>query len=212
MIISAYKTPAGKARASFTERKSEFIGSIRPASSEQQALDFLEEIRAANRKANHNCYAYILRENNITRFSDDGEPSGTAGAVILDTLKKESLINAVCVVTRYFGGILLGAGGLSRAYSKAAALAVSESGVKTMSPAAKLCITLDYPLYGVFERAERKFLSGGVSVLTRDFGEKIALTLYVRADLSDKFVSELTDACNGKIIVEHLQIEHFFFG
>lgn len=107
-----------RCEARFIEKKSEFIGYLCPVQTEEQAVAFIEEIRAMHRKATHNCYAYILRENNAARHSDDGEPGGTAGVPIYEVLRKEGLTDVCCVVTRYFGGVLLGAGGLVRAYTK----------------------------------------------------------------------------------------------
>ena len=119
-----YKTIARRCEARFIEKKSEFIGYLCPVQTEEQAVAFIEEIRAMHRKATHNCYAYILRENNAARHSDDGEPGGTAGVPIYEVLRKEGLTDVCCVVTRYFGGVLLGAGGLVRAYTKGAKDAV----------------------------------------------------------------------------------------
>lgn len=109
--LMEYKTIARRCEARFIEKKSEFIGYLCPVQTEEQAVAFIEEIRAMHRKATHNCYAYILRENNAARHSDDGEPGGTAGVPIYEVLRKEGLTDVCCVVTRYFGGVLLGAGG-----------------------------------------------------------------------------------------------------
>ncbi|MDE6746466.1 MAG: YigZ family protein, partial [Oscillospiraceae bacterium] len=122
-----YSTVRGSADASFTEKKSEFIGHIRHVETEEEAVDFINEIRASHRKAKHNVYAYILREGNTSRYSDDSEPQGTAGVPVLEVLRKEGLTDVCCVVTRYFGGILLGGGGLVRAYSHSAKIAVDAS-------------------------------------------------------------------------------------
>ena len=107
-----YDTVGGYAEASFIEKKSEFIGYITHAESDEEAVAFINEIRGRHRKATHNVYAYILRNGSITRYSDDGEPQGTAGVPVFEVLRKEGLTDVCCVVTRYFGGILLGGGGL----------------------------------------------------------------------------------------------------
>ena len=143
-----YKTIARRCEARFIEKKSEFIGYLCPVQTEEQAVAFIEEIRAMHRKATHNCYAYILRENNAARHSDDGEPGGTAGVPIYEVLRKEGLTDVCCVVTRYFGGVLLGAGGLVRAYTKGAKDAVDAAQIKCMAEAVKLAVTVDYGLYG----------------------------------------------------------------
>ena len=118
-----YFTVSQPAEDSFIEKRSEFIGYIAPVATNEQAVDFINQIRAKHRKAKHNVYAYILRQDNISRYSDDGEPQGTAGMPVLEVLKKRGLTDVCVVVTRYFGGILLGGGGLVRAYSHAASLA-----------------------------------------------------------------------------------------
>ena len=118
-----YSTVRGFAEASFTEKRSEFIGYIKHTETADEAVDFINEIRAKHRKATHNVYAYIVREGNTSGYSDDGEPQGTAGTPVLSVLQKEGLTDVCCVVTRYFGGILLGGGGLVRAYSHSAKIA-----------------------------------------------------------------------------------------
>ena len=123
--MSGYKTLRGPAEAELTEKRSVFICRVKPVSTEEEALAFLNDIRRRFSDARHNVYAYALRGNGISRFSDDGEPHGTAGLPTLDVLRKGGIVDAVAVTTRYFGGILLGTGGLVRAYSLAASMAVS---------------------------------------------------------------------------------------
>ena len=118
-----YVTVEREAVDEFIEKKSRFIGSCRPVQTEEEALDFIAKLKSQYWDASHNVYAYILREGNIARFSDDGEPQGTAGIPVIDTLKKAGVVDAVVVATRYFGGILLGGGGLIRAYSHTASIA-----------------------------------------------------------------------------------------
>ena len=117
-----YITVKSPAESSYTEKRSEFIGHISPAETNEDAINFINHIKENNRKARHNVYAYILRDGNISRYSDDGEPQGTAGIPVLEVLRKNNLTDVCCVVTRYFGGILLGGGGLVRAYSHSTAL------------------------------------------------------------------------------------------
>lgn len=194
-----YKTVKGSAEASFIEKKSEFIGYIRHTSTEQEALDFISEIRAKHRKATHNCYAYILRENNISRHSDDGEPGGTAGVPIYEVLRKEGLTDVTCVVTRYFGGILLGAGGLVRAYTEGAKIAVDKADILNMERADKLILTLAYTLYGKIGRVLSAY---DVRTESEDFGADVKITLFIRETDTESFKAELIDLCNGSIIVE----------
>ena len=134
MTDGSYKTVAREAKDEFTEKKSVFIGHAKPIESEEQALDFIKTIEKRYGDAAHNCYAYINKEQNIVRFNDNGEPQGTAGLPILEVIKREELCGVVIVVTRYFGGILLGAGGLVRAYSKAAKIAIDAAGITTFCP------------------------------------------------------------------------------
>lgn len=194
-----YKTIAGRCEARFIEKKSEFIGYLAPVSTEEEAVKFVAEIRAMHPKARHNCYAYILRENNTARHSDDGEPQGTAGAPIFEVLRKEGLTDIACVVTRYFGGILLGAGGLTRAYAKAAKDAVSAAQIKLPAEAVLLEISLDYSLYG---RLAAIFAEFGAKVHSEDFSEQVKIAVYVRTELCEELKNRLIDACNGKVAFE----------
>lgn len=204
-----YKTVAARAEASFTEKKSEFIGYIAPCKTEAEALEFIEEIRKQHRKATHNCYAYLLRENNIGRHSDDGEPSGTAGAPMFEVLKKEGLTDVCCVVTRYFGGILLGAGGLVRAYANGVKIAVEAAQIKEMRLAEKLLVSLDYSLYGKVGGLLSKF---DARTEKEEFGAGVVISLFVEAAKSGEFCAELTDACFGRAEIKSLGSTEFDFG
>ena len=204
-----YKTINGSSEASFIEKKSEFIGYLRHTATEQEALDFIAEIRAKHRKATHNCYAYILRDNNISRHSDDGEPGGTAGVPIYEVLRKEGLTDVTCVVTRYFGGILLGAGGLVRAYTEGAKLAVDEAEIKDMETADRLVLTLAYTLYGKIGRILTEF---DVRTESEDFGADVKITLYIREKDTEEFTEKLIDLCNGSLIVEKTDTLEYNFG
>ena len=142
-----YRTVRERAEDFFLEKRSRFIGSIAPAQTEEEALRFLAEIRSEHPQARHHVYAYLLRERNTTRFSDAGEPSGTGGAPVLGVLQKEGLTDVVLVVTRYFGGTLLGAGGLTRAYAHAAKLAVDKASIRVMRLCASVRVSCPYALY-----------------------------------------------------------------
>ena len=189
-----YKTIARRCEARFIEKKSEFIGYLCPVQTEEQAVAFIEEIRAMHRKAAHNCYAYILRENNAARHSDDGEPGGTAGVPIYEVLRKEGLTDVCCVVTRYFGGVLLGAGGLVRAYTKGAKDAVDAAQIKCMAEAVKLAVTVDYGLYG---RLAQVFADFDARVEDERFADNVRIVLHIRAENSQKLTDKLVDVCNG---------------
>ena len=205
----SYKTLAAPAEAEFIEKKSQFIGYISPVENEQEAIDFINKIRAMHRKATHNCYAYILRDNNISRHSDDGEPSGTAGVPIYEVLRKEGLTDVCCVVTRYFGGILLGAGGLVRAYSKGAKIAVDAAQIKDMCMAERLKISLDYGLYGRIGAllSQHDFRSE-----KEDFAADVTITGVLRQESAAAFTAELIDLCNGRVTVDNLEVMEYDFG
>ena len=126
--MAEYYVPTKIAEAEFVEKRSRFIGNIWPVESEEEARAHIEEMRKKHYDSRHNCWAYRLREGGIERYSDDGEPQGTAGQPILNVFQREEVLNVVCVVTRYFGGILLGAGGLTRAYGRSAKDALDASG------------------------------------------------------------------------------------
>lgn len=204
-----YRTAAKAASASFIERKSEFIGHIAPCSTEEEALSFIGEIRKQHRKATHNCYAYILRENNISRHSDDGEPGGTAGAPMLEVLSKEGLTDVCCVVTRYFGGILLGAGGLVRAYSNGVKIAVDAAGIKELRTAQRLKISVEYSLYG---RLAALFAEYDVRVQSEEFAADVQIEVCLDSRTADIFKEKLTDICFGRVGVEHMGTEEYDFG
>ena len=208
MEDKSYKTVAEAATASFIEKKSEFIGNIAPCKTEEEATAFIQEIRRQHRRATHNCYAYILRDNNIGRHSDDGEPGGTAGAPIFEVLKKEGLTDVCCVVTRYFGGIMLGAGGLVRAYTNGAKIAVDAARIKEMRMAQHMRLTLDYSLYGKIGAALSEF---DVRVCSEDFAAEVTVTLYIAEEKSRDFSARLTDICCGNIAIESLGTEEYDF-
>ena len=203
-----YKTIAGRCEARFVEKKSEFIGYLAPVSTEEDAVKFIAEIRALHPKARHNCYAYILRENNTARHSDDGEPQGTAGAPIYEVLRREGLTDAACVVTRYFGGILLGAGGLTRAYAKAAADAVAAASIRLFARAVSLEITLDYSLYGRLAAVYAEF---GAKICSEEFSEQVKSSVYVREEHAKALCERLCDVCNGKVSIVEGKTDWFDF-
>ena len=203
-----YKTIARRCEARFIEKKSEFIGYLCPVQTEEQAVAFIEEIRAMHRKATHNCYAYILRENNTARHSDDGEPGGTAGVPIYEVLRREGLTDVCCVVTRYFGGILLGAGGLVRAYTKGARDAVDAAQIKCMAVAVKILVTVDYGLYG---RLAQIFAEHDARVADEKFADNVQITLFIREENARALADKLVDSCNGNIKVEEVEKLNFDF-
>lgn len=191
-----YNTIFDRAEASFTEKKSEFIGYICPVRTNDEAIQFINEIRAKHRKATHNVYAYILREQSTSRYSDDGEPQGTAGVPVLDVLKKEGLTDVCCVVTRYFGGILLGGGGLVRAYSHSAKIAVDASERMIMCCCFRVDFSVDYNMYGKITYILPDF---DVKIIDTVFDSDIKISLYIKAPLFSDFQKKITDISNGTV-------------
>lgn len=194
-----YSTVKGMAKASFTEKKSEFIGHIMHTETEEEAVDFINKIRSAHRKAKHNVYAYILRDGNATRYSDDGEPQGTAGVPVLEVLRKEGLTDVCCVVTRYFGGILLGGGGLVRAYSHSTKIAIEAAERLIMCLCRPVTVTADYNLYGKVSYVLPEF---EVKLLDTDYGENVTLKMLVKKSFLEPLTEKLIDITNGNILIE----------
>ena len=193
---TAYKTIAQEAQAELVEKRSRFIATAAPVQTEQEALDLLARLRQKYWDARHNVYAYILQENNVARYSDDGEPSGTAGPPVLDMLKKEGLSNLIVVVTRYFGGILLGTGGLVHAYSKSSKMGVEAAGIVRMVLCRELFINCDYTWLGKIQNhlASWPDMKG----LAPRYAEKVVLPIYLPVDQTDQFITSLIDVTNSR--------------
>ena len=192
--MTPYRTAAGYGEAEYEDKRSRFIGHIKPVTSENEARAFIDEMRRTYADATHNVFAYVLREGNILRWSDDGEPGGTAGKPIMDVLTGRGLTNVLCVVTRYFGGILLGAGGLVRAYSKSAADAVTKAGVVSYLPGTILDIPMDYSRYGALEG----FIRANAEVRNVAFAQNVVVTVAVEDTNLLKFMKEVTERSDGR--------------
>lgn len=196
MSLKPYKTLMARGAAEFIVNKSRFIGYGAPVETEEAALGFLKEIRARHKDATHNCYAYIVGANmGIMRYSDDGEPGGTAGLPIIEVMKARSVTDAAVVVTRYFGGVLLGAGGLVRAYAQGAAEALHAAGVGEMHPTARYLVEVPYPL---LDRALHFLKDRPVIVADKAFAEAVTLTLKVKTADQAVVTEELTQALDGR--------------
>ena len=199
--MKEYVTIAERAEDDFFERKSQFIGYIAPVSTEEEALAFLAEIRAKHRDARHNCFAYIL-QNGVKRASDDGEPQGTAGVPIMEVVEREGITDVIVVVTRYFGGILLGAGGLVRAYAHAAKLAIDAAQRKVMSPAVLVEMKMDYNQYGRINNVLSKYTA---IIQDTEFTDLVTMRiLFIERDV-EVFRAELTEMTAAT--VEAVEIE-----
>lgn len=193
--MDEYLVPSEYGEDEFIEKKSRFIGRIWPVETEEEALARIQEMKKKHYDATHNCWAYIIRDGAV-RFSDDGEPGGTAGMPMLQVLQREGLFNAVCVVTRYFGGILLGAGGLVRAYTKGAKIAVDAAG-KSMK---RVWTVLYVPCpYSFYERVRLETEAFGGIVRKADFGAEVELELLFPEAKTQEFLDRLTDMTAGTV-------------
>lgn len=202
----SYTTVAGHGRAEILIKKSRFIANVAPVTSEEEAWAFIQEVRDQHAEATHNCFAF--KAGGAQRMSDDGEPSGTAGRPIFDVLEKQGLSDTVIVVTRYFGGILLGAGGLVRAYSQAAVAGVEAAGVARATIAVDLRLRLDYALLG---KVQYLLQQRGALTLSTEFGQEVVLDCRLRAEQQEEFGSDLAEVSAGRILVEILG-EHLVGG
>ena len=198
-MVKPYKTLGHYAAEEYIVKKSRFIGYAKPIKTEKEALDFIAEISKKHWDATHNVYAYSIREGGIKRFSDDGEPQGTAGMPVLNVITQEDVTDCVVVVTRYFGGILLGGGGLVRAYSHSAKLGIDGAEIITLVPWSVCRISCDYSFYGKIETLVRDF--GGVMNET-DFAEDVTLNFRIEQGTEHAFDKKLQDVSNGKLTLE----------
>ena len=207
-MMEAYKTIQGTAQARIEEKKSEFIAHAAFADTEEKALAFLNGIRAKHRTANHNVYAYILRDGARMRYSDDGEPQGTAGQPMLNVFQREGVVNVVCVVTRYFGGILLGAGGLVRAYSHGASLAVAAGGLQVMRLCDIVRLSCSYGQYGWVAPLIAE--QGGVLDDTI-FTDTVELAFHLPLEQTEPLQAALTEKSAGALSLAVEERRYFSF-
>ncbi len=202
----SYKTIEKEAQDEFVEQRSRFIGYVRPVSTEKEALAFIEEKKKQHWDAKHNVYAYVLREGGVQRYSDDGEPHGTAGVPTLDVLVKSGVTDVVVVVTRYFGGILLGAGGLVRAYTKGTKIALDAGGIITMQNCYKCSIVCRYDQYG---KLSGLIPSCSGVIDDTDFGENVTLLFHIAPAEYESFSRQLADATGGSLEAEIIGKDYF---
>ena len=204
--MAEYRTIAQAAQDEFVEKRSRFIGYARPVQTEEEAQAFIAEMKSRHWDATHNVYAYILREGNIQRYSDDGEPQGTAGIPTLDVLQKSHVTDVAVVVTRYFGGILLGGGGLVRAYSHGASIALKAAGIITMKECSLLLLSCDYSRYG---RVSSLIPECGGIIDDTDFAGDVTLSFHMAPELMGSFARKLADATNGQVTFEECGSQYF---
>lgn len=193
--MTEYLVPTRDAEAEFTERRSRFIGHIFLTETEEEALARLKQMRETYWDATHNVYAYIIRDG-ATRFSDDGEPGGTAGMPVLQVLQRERIFNVTCVVTRYFGGILLGAGGLVRAYAHSAKLALDAAGRSVKRLWSSVYLPCPYAWY---ERVKLEAAAFGGIVRSAEFGRDVELDLLLPQEQTQPFLDRVFDQSSGTI-------------
>lgn len=205
--MEEYLVPSGYGEDVFVEKKSRFIGRVWLVETEEEALEKIQQMKKQHYDATHNCWAYILKDGAV-RFSDDGEPGGTAGMPMLQVLQREGLFNVVCVVTRYFGGILLGAGGLVRAYTKGAKIAVDAAG-KSMKRVWKvLYVPCPYPFY---ERVKLEIAAFGGVIRKTDFGAEVELEILLPRDQAEPFLARLIDMSSGTVEGMEIGMEYRAF-
>ncbi|MBP0979331.1 MAG: YigZ family protein [Oscillospiraceae bacterium] len=197
-----YKTIKQDCVTNFTEKKSRFISYISHVTSETQAVDFLKKIKDKHWDATHHVYAYVLKNNQIQRYSDDGEPRATAGIPVLNILLKSEIYDVIVVVVRYFGGTLLGAGGLVRAYSNSCKLALEKSEIVFVHLCQKFLITFDYNLYS---QIQTLLLNYHNKILNKIYNNNVCLEIAVRDSSFDKLSEELLNLCSGNIIIKKLE-------
>lgn len=206
-----YETIAGYATDSFVERKSEFIGYIMPVTTEEAAREFIESIKKRHHDATHNVWAYVLRGDGIEikRFSDDGEPQGTAGLPSLDVLVKEGLTDVCVVVTRYFGGILLGAGGLVRAYSHGVKVAVDAAKRVCMAQCFPVKVKLSYALYGSFQYGLPEYRH---ELLGTEFTDAVEVSVLLHHTEVERFCAWMVELSGGACVPEVGEMEFAAIG
>lgn len=190
-----YKTVSRESETLLVEKKSKFISHVMPVDNEPDALAYLNKIRSQYPDARHNVYAYVIDENNIFRYSDDGEPSGTAGMPVLDTIRKAGLVDVVVVVTRYFGGTLLGTGGLVHTYSASARQGLEASGIIVRMMCDVVSVSLDYNMAG---KLQHKIASEGLLLEDTIYGENVELVICSPQEETERLISEITDLTNGR--------------
>lgn len=199
MSSPGYKTLSGPARDEFTAQRSRFIGCASPVGSQEEAFAFIQRVREEHKDASHVCYAFIVGRNaGIMRYQDDGEPSGTAGQPIMEVLRQQGLVNCCCAVVRYFGGILLGAGGLARAYGKAASLAVAASGISLMEESLGLTVSLPYALWA---RLEHRLALLPLRIGEIQYAEQVTARLLVRLVDLEETIKAVTECSDGRAVI-----------
>lgn len=193
---ASYKTLRAPGQDEFIINKSRFIGYGAPCQTEEEALAFIADIRLRHKDATHNCYAYIIGQNSgIMRYSDDGEPGGTAGMPIIEVIKARGVVNCAVVVTRYFGGVLLGAGGLVRAYAQGSKTALDAAGVVVMEESVRTLVEVDY---STWQRLEHALKTAPCLLLDTQFSDRVLATLMMKKQDETAVLESITRLSDGR--------------
>jgi uncharacterized YigZ family protein len=216
MSDESYRTIAARGSSRYEDKKSVFLGFSAPVQREEDALALIAEVKSRYPDARHHVYAYLLRDRSLTRYTDDREPQGTAGMPTLDSIRKAGLVDVAVVVVRYFGGTLLGTGGLVCAYGRAAADAISAGGIVTMRPLRELTVEVSYPdhprIQPILERS-------GARILGTEYGERVSVTLSLAEQALEALISALVEATAGRALCipgalhygyDRIETEQFF--
>ena len=195
--MNGYTCVKGETRCEKVIERSRFLSACKKTETEEEAREFLESVKKEHPFATHNCYAFVAEQGKIARYSDDGEPTGTAGMPTLDTIRKSGVDDTCVVVTRYFGGILLGAGGLVRAYSKAASLAVQAAGIVTYESFSELSVRLTYPDYQKIQNELPRF---GAHIDGTDFTDSVLLRFAVKDEVADGAIKRFSELTAGRAV------------
>lgn len=195
--MTGYRVPTGAGEVEFTEKRSRFLGHLRPAQSEEEARRFIAEMKREHYDARHNCWCYIIR-GGAERYSDDGEPQGTAGIPMLEVFRREGVSDFVCVVTRYFGGVLLGAGGLLRDYTRSAKDALDAAGISVV----RRWLEAELPCsYGAAERLKAEVAAAGGAVAGTEYGAEVVIKALIPGELREAFCARIFDVSGGAVSV-----------
>lgn len=199
--FTEYYVPSKASETEFVEKRSRFLGHVWHVETEAEARNHIAEMKSRYHDARHNCWCFLLREGSILRYSDDGEPQGTAGQPMLEVFRREGIENVCCVVTRYFGGILLGAGGLHRAYTRSAKDALDAAGISVVRRWLSASLHCPYPL---FERMKLEIEAHGGVTESSDFGADVLLQVLLPEAQFDPFQETVTDLSAGAVPLTRL--------
>lgn len=194
-LKNKYITVKQEAQTLLVEKKSKFIAHVKPVDNENDAIEFLNKIRSEHSNATHNVYAYVIDENNIFRYSDDGEPSGTAGMPVLDTIRKAGIVDVIVVVTRYFGGTLLGTGGLVHTYGASAKQGLVEAKIVERIMCDIVSVRVDYTLSG---KVQHKIISDGIMLEDTIYNDAVEFIICSELDKTDTLISDFINLTNGR--------------